>query len=88
MVEAAVVKAAVVLVNPSDVEAVLDVLVVVVTLPQDLSAVEVPALLSISPFPQTVQFLQDISFVVVENVPCGQLVHTRLDVLVPLVAII
>ena len=55
------------------------VLVVLVILPQDLSAVEVPALLSISSFPQTVQFLQDISFVLVENVPCGQSVHVPVD---------
>ena len=79
LVTPSVIEAAVVLVTSSDVEAVLDVLVVLVTLPQDLSAVEVPTLLSISSFPQTVQFLQDISFVLVENVPCGQSVHVPVD---------
>ena len=55
---------------------------------QLLSAVVEPALLSVSVLLHIVQFVHETEFIAVENVPNGQLVHTRLDVLVPLVAII
>ena len=53
-----------------------------------LFAVVEPALLSICVLSHIVQFVHESEFDAVENVPNGQLVHTRLDVLVPLVAII
>ena len=55
---------------------------------QLLSVVVEPALLSVCVLLHIVQFAQENALDEVENVPNGQLVHIRLDVLVPLVAII
>ena len=55
---------------------------------QLLSAVVEPALLSVSVLLHIVQFVHETEFIAVENVPNGQLVHIRSDVLVPLIAII
>ena len=55
---------------------------------QFLSAVVEPALLSDCVLLHIVQFVHETEFDVVENVPDGQLVHTRFVVLVPLAAII